>query len=116
MIGNPTAGICIQRAEQGCEGIKESDDEDAGSENLQIFRRKAQPEPLTRARQDERNKKQGRVASKGEKFAGLGEDLVHRSTRAAFLFVCKRATFPARMFNPYCSCRKATRLLPCWLC
>src|SRR5208282_3001494 len=68
MIGEPAAGIGVNRAKKCLQRVEKSDDEDATAERLDVFGREAEPEFFAGAGEQERDEQQRRVAPQREKF------------------------------------------------
>src|ERR1019366_813277 len=68
MVGEPAAGIGVNRAEKCLQCVEQPDDENAATERLDVFGREAEPEFFAGAREHERDEQQRSVAPQREEF------------------------------------------------
>ena len=85
MVGQPAAGIGVNRAEKSLQRVKKADDQNAAAERLNVFGREAEPEFFARAGEHERDEQQRGVAPQREEFGNFfpaGHDVILSASRA----------------------------------
>ena len=98
MIGEPAAGIGVNRAEQSLQRIEQADDQNAAAERLDIFGREAEPEFFAGAGQQERDEQQRGVAPEREEFGNIFP-AAHASCAASELAMSCNALISAAEYS-----------------